>query len=150
MKLYKLQRTQTLPFPIDQVFSFFDRPENLEKMTPRLLKFQLLTPPPVNMHAGAVIYYTLSVWAFPMRWTTFITDYRPPHSFIDLQLKGPYAYWHHEHRFEVDGNQTIMHDCVTYALPFGFLGQFFHWLKIKDDLDKIFDFRAKEILNQFL
>ena len=146
MKLYTLKRSQKLPFPIEKVFSFFDRPENLEKMTPSLLKFQMLTPPPVKMHVGTVIDYTLKVWSIPIRWTSLITEYNPPHSFIDLQLKGPYAYWHHEHKFEADGDQTIMHDEVTYALPFGFLGQLFHSLKVKSDLNKIFDFREKEIL----
>lgn len=146
MKVYQLKRTQQLPFPINHVFSFFEDPKNLEKLTPHFLKFQTLTPTSVKMHTGAVIDYSLNVWALPIRWTTLITDYNPPYSFIDLQLKGPYSYWHHEHYFEAIGDQTLMKDCVTYALPFGLLGQFFHWLKIRSDLNKIFDYRSTEIL----
>ena len=44
MKVYQLKRTQQLPFPISHVFSFFEDPKNLEKLTPHFLKFQTLTP----------------------------------------------------------------------------------------------------------
>jgi len=145
MKLYTLKRSQVLPYSIEHLFSFFDRPENLEKMTPAHLNFQMLTPQPVKMHCGAVIDYTIKIWSFPMRWTTLITDYNPPHSFIDLQLKGPYAYWHHEHRFTSQDDQTLMEDQVTYALPLGPLGRLAHRIKIEKDLTHIFNYRANKI-----
>ncbi|MEM8727156.1 MAG: SRPBCC family protein [Chlamydiota bacterium] len=146
MKIYRLKRIQRLPFPVTDVFSFFEQPKNLEKLTPHFLQFQTLTPTAVKMDTGAVIDYVLKVWSFPIRWTTLITDYHPPYSFIDLQLKGPYAYWHHQHSFEALDNRTIMKDCVTYALPLGCLGELFHRLKIESDLNKIFDYRAAAVL----
>lgn len=147
MKLYNLKREQTLPFPLAKVFPFFEKPENLESITPRNLSFSTLTPKPVKMEKGAVIDYAITVWGLSLRWTTLITAFDPPNRFIDLQLKGPYSYWHHEHTFIDQGESTLMKDHVTYALPLGPLGRLAHTLKVRRDLEKIFDFRAEVILN---
>ena len=62
--------------------------------------------------------------------------------FVDQQLHGPYALWHHTHAFEADGpDHTLMRDTVRYALPFGPLGEVAHRLFVARDLERIFDFR---------
>ena len=38
-----------------------------------------------------------------------------------------------------------MEDVVKYALPFGILGQFAHWLMVRRDVETIFDYRATKI-----
>ena len=53
----------------------------------------------------------------PVRWLTEITEWDPPHRFVDQQIKGPYALWHHTHEFEPDGTGgTVMRDTVRYAI----------------------------------
>lgn len=60
----------------------------------------------------------------PFRLTSAITAWDRPHRFVDEQRKGPFGYWHHEHRFEslADGS-TRMDDRVTFASPLGPLGR---------------------------
>ena len=98
------------------------------------------------MKEGALIDYTVRVLCIPIRWRTLITKYQPPDIFIDQQLKGPYSLWHHTHTFEkISQNETLIKDIVVYTIPFGFIGRIVHFLYIKKDLDKIFNFRKDKI-----
>jgi len=85
------------------------------------------------------------VHGLPVHWTTSITDWNPPFEFVDVQLKGPYRLWHHRHRFESLGDQTLMTDEVTYRLPFSWIGNAAHRLLVRGDLQRIFDYRAQVI-----
>lgn len=141
MKMYTLKRSQHIPRPLTETFSFFSRPENLALITPASLKFQMLTPPPLEMKEGAVIDYTIRPFVLALRWTTLITDFKPPLRFADLQLRGPYAYWHHAHTFTEEDDGTLMTDEIHYALPFGPFGRVVHALVVKHQLQGIFNHR---------
>lgn len=145
MKTYILKRQQTIRRPLEDVFDFFKRPDNLEKITPASVGFTILTPRPIRMQAGTVLDYTISLLGLPVRWTTLISTFEPPHRFIDVAMRGPYSFWHHTHTFEENGRETVMTDEVHYALPFGLLGRFAHCLWVRRQLNRIFDYRMKVI-----
>ena len=150
MKLYTLKREQKISKNIDDVFEFFSKPENLSIITPSKMKFKILTPSPIEMKEGALIDYTVSIFRFPIRWRTLITDYKPTNMFVDQQLKGPYSMWHHTHLFErLNDEETLIKDIVIYAVPFGIIGKLVHSLYIKSDLNAIFDFRSRKIREIF-
>jgi ligand-binding SRPBCC domain-containing protein len=150
MSLHILRRQQTVPADLDEVFPFFARPENLARITPPEMGFRILTPEPVAMKDGALIDYTVKgLPGVPMRWTTLITSYDPPHQFIDVQLRGPYAFWHHTHRFESVEGGTLLTDEVRYMLPFGPLGEIAHRLFVRKMLEKIFEYRQGVIQRRF-
>jgi len=145
MKTYFLHKEQRINRPLKEVFPFFERPENLAKITPPSLGFVVLTPSPIEMKAGAVIDYRISVNGIPMKWRSLISAYEPPAMFVDEQVKGPYALWHHTHTFrEADGG-TVIEDAVRYALPFGPLGRIAHALFVRRRLEAIFAYRTKVI-----
>jgi len=149
MKVHIIKREQFLARPIEDVFAFFNRPENLAKITPESLGFKILTPQPLNMKEGAIIDYTIKPLFFDMHWRTYISDYTPPRSFVDEQLKGPYKFWHHRHSFESVEGGTMVRDEVRYALPFGIFGEIAHALFIKRQLNRIFDHRTIIISEYF-
>jgi hypothetical protein len=76
---------------------------------------------------------------------TRITRWQPPSEFQDLQEKGPYKTWIHTHRFTEDGAGVTIHDRIEYALPFGPLGRLAHRLRVRRQLEEIFEFRQKAI-----
>lgn len=149
MKTFTLFQQQLVHAPLERVFKFFSQPENLERLTPPGLGFQILTPSPVAMKEGAVIDYTIRVAGLPLRWTTLITLYEPPHRFVDLQLRGPYAYWHHTHTFTETPGGTLLTDEVRYALPFGILGMIARELAVRGQLEHIFRERSYVIESIF-
>jgi len=150
MKVHLLQRSQDVPRPIGEVFPFFAAPENLEAITPPALRMQIITPAPLIMREGALFDYIVRMRGLPMRWTTLITHYDPPNSFVDVQLKGPYAFWHHTHRFQDLGDgRTRLTDEVRYMMPFGPMGEIARYLLVARDLNAIFDFRRKFIADKF-
>jgi ligand-binding SRPBCC domain-containing protein len=143
MKIYTLNREQVVPRPLDDVFPFFADPRNLVRLTPSSLGFIILTPPPIEMRQGALIDYTIGILGIRTHWRTLISDYDPPHSFTDVQLKGPYPFWHHTHSFRQVQGGTVIGDEVRYVLPFGIIGRAVHALLVERQLREIFDFRER-------
>ncbi len=141
-----LERDQRIPAPPEDVFPFFEDAYNLEDITPPFLGFRVITPRPIEMHAGARIEYRLKLHGVPVRWKTRIEAFDPPHMFVDVQTSGPYKLWHHTHSFEPDGRGgTLMRDRVRYELPFGPFGELAHMLFVMRDLRRIFDFRQRTV-----
>jgi ligand-binding SRPBCC domain-containing protein len=141
-----LEREMRIARPRSEVFAFFADAKNLEALTPDSLHFEILTPHPIAMRAGTLIDYRLRLLGIPFRWRTLIESFEPERQFVDTQLKGPYAYWHHTHTFEdlPDGG-TLMHDHVKYALPLGPLGEIARVLFVDRQLAQIFDFRTAKL-----
>jgi hypothetical protein len=149
MAVHTLRREQTIPRPIEQVFAFFADAGNLEKITPPWLNFYILTPSPIAMRAGTLLDYRLRWHVIPIRWQTGILTWNPPHDFSDEQLRGPYRLWRHLHTFLPDATGTRMIDLVTYELPLGPIGDLAHAMRVRRDLGRIFDYRARVIEDTF-
>jgi ligand-binding SRPBCC domain-containing protein len=150
MKTYKIEYDQFIDLPIEDVFNFFSKPENLSLITPPRMNFEIMTPQPLEMKEGQLVDYALTiVYIIKLRWRTLITKYKSPHIFIDQQIKGPYSLWHHTHTFEEKDGGTIIKDSVVYAIPFGWLGRFVHAIYIKYDIQSIFKHRKKILTKIF-
>ena len=147
MTTWELRTRLRVPRPRPEVFAFFADAANLEAITPPWLRFQTLTPSPVQMRPGVLIEYKLRVHGIPVRWTSEITAWEPPARFVDEQRRGPYRLWVHEHTFEdAPGGGTFVHDRVRYQVPFGRLA---NWLMVERDARKIFSYRSAALLRIF-
>jgi ligand-binding SRPBCC domain-containing protein len=145
-KTHLLERSQRVEVPIDLAFAFYGDSDNLEPLTPPWLHFEVTTPRPLILRAGALLDYKLKLHSVPVRWTTLIETWEPPLRFVDSQAKGPYSLWEHTHLFERAGDgATIIHDRVRYAIPLGPLGTIAHRLFVRRDLERIFDYRRDAV-----
>lgn len=148
-RTHLIEREQLVPRPLPEVFPFFADAANLEKLTPEFLRFQILTPGPIKMAAGILIDYRIRIAGIPQRWKTLIEVFDPPRRFVDLQLKGPYAFWRHTHEFGESAGGTLIRDRVEYRIPFGWPGELARVLLVRRMLERIFDFRAARIREIF-
>lgn len=138
-KEWTLTSTCRIEHPRDSVFPFFADAHNLERITPGSVRFRIRTPAPIEMKTGAIIDYALRIKGVPIRWRTEIAAWDPPFMFADIQRRGPYHEWAHEHIFEEDGpDATIMTDTVRYR-PRG--GRLINRLFVERDVRGIFEHR---------
>jgi ligand-binding SRPBCC domain-containing protein len=140
--VYQLRAQQFLPVEREQVFAFFSDAFQLEAITPPWLRFQVVTPAPIELRSGTVIDYKLRIHGIPLRWRSLISVWEPPLRFVDEQLRGPYRLWHHEHRFEPAPGGTMIHDTVDYSVPGGAL---VHRLLVGRDVRTIFEYRTRAL-----
>jgi len=144
--IYTLHHEQIISASIERVWDYFATPRNLNEMTPPDMAFEFIHGGDEPMYAGQIIAYKVAVLpGMRVRWLTQITHVEPYRRFIDEQRVGPYRLWIHEHRFESLPNSVRMTDRVTYALPFGPLGDLAHTLFIRRRLAQIFDYRREKV-----
>ena len=143
MPVYQYKTTQLLKADPEKVWEFISSPENLSKITPPHMGFEIISDElPEKMYPGMMIFYKVSpLKGFRTNWLTEITQVRDGEYFVDEQRSGPYAIWHHEHILESEQNGVQMKDIITYKPPFGFLGEIANKLFIRKQLKKIFDYR---------
>lgn len=151
MGLYQFRKEHLITAPIGKVWDFISSPANLGKITPAYMDFTVTSfDLPEKMYEGMIISY--KVKPFPgikLTWVTEITHVVEGIYFVDEQRIGPYSIWHHEHILEQKGKQVLMKDIVSYKPPLGFIGQLANFLFIKNQLNKIFDYREKVINELF-
>ena len=148
MAIHTLFRKQTIAASREAAWAFFSDPRNLASITPREMGFEILTPDLAShVYPGMVIAYRVRpLFGVPMKWLTEITQVKEGEYFVDEQRVGPYSVWHHEHWFRptADGKVEV-EDRVTYAMPFGWLGNLAHPVLVRPQLEKIFAYRQEVI-----
>ena len=144
--MYQFKRIQFFKTDLQTCWDFFSSPDNLAKITPKYMGFDVKTSVPKQMYEGLIIAYTVKpVLGIPVEWVTEITHIKDKAFFVDEQRKGPYTLWHHEHHFrELDGG-VEMTDIVSYIIPFGMIGRIIHPFLVKPKLKEIFEYRFKAV-----
>jgi ligand-binding SRPBCC domain-containing protein len=148
--MYQLKRTQFVKTDLETCWDFFSSPDNLSKITPDYMGFDVLTDVPNKMYEGLIIAYRVRpLMNIPMKWVTEITHVKNLEFFVDEQRKGPYTMWHHEHHFKAVDGGVEMTDIVSYIVPFGWLGRLIHPIIVRKKLEEIFDYRFKVVEDMF-
>lgn len=146
--IHVLEQRQHLPISLEEAWSFFSTPRNLDEITPAELGFRIVYQPGDRMYEGQVIEYRVmiapGIW---VPWVTEIKTVRERESFVDEQRFGPYKFWHHLHTFEERDGGVLMVDLVHYALPLWPFGEIGHKVFVRPKLERIFGYR-KEILEE--
>lgn len=140
-----LHRETIVPASLDDTFAFFADASRLQCLTPGWLHFTIVTPPPLTMRAGLEIEYRIRLYGVPIPWRSRIDVWEPGVRFVDVQLLGPYRWWHHEHRFERVPGGTRVVDHVEYV-PRA------RWISgrlVRRDVERIFTHREQALRRIF-
>ena len=140
---------QWVPRSPEELWPYFCDAHNLQELTPAFLNFRVLGTSTKEIGQGTLIDYRLALDRIPIRWRSRIEAWEPPSRFVDAQVKGPYALWHHTHEFRPLAGGTLMRDVVRYRLPMGWLGTLAAGWKVEAYVDRIFSHRSSVIARRF-
>lgn len=138
-------RNQAIAAPREEVFAFFATPANLEAITPPWLNFRMVDASTEEIRENSEFTYRLKVHGIPMTWVSRISEWVPGERFVDEQIRGPYAMWHHTHTFDDFGDGTLIGDRVRYSLPLAPLSGWIAGWFVDADVRKIFEYRSRRI-----
>ncbi|MEM1422748.1 MAG: SRPBCC family protein [Planctomycetota bacterium] len=139
MKTYVFEKRTEMPADRATAFAWHDRPGAFERLTPPFEPVTLVEQTG-GIRDGAKVVIRIKNGPIALHWHARHEGYDPPDRFVDVSEKGPFAHWHHEHRFEESADGFVMHDHVTYAPRLGPLGRLGLPL-IRKKLDRMFDYR---------
>jgi uncharacterized protein len=112
----------------EEVFGFHELPDAFARLTPPGSDVEVRSLATTLRPSSDVVRFTKRVLAVPFDFEMVHTVYRPPELFVDEQLRGPFSYWRHEHRFARGGwagdPATWLQDRITYGHPLLFPGNF--------------------------
>ena len=150
MKVYSLHKKQKLAITQHEAWDFLSNPKNLSVITPPEMKMTIVNGADRSMYAGQLLEYSVSpLPGLKTKWISEITQFVPGVYFVDVQLYGPYALWHHKHFInEIEGGVEI-EDLIHYKVPLGWLGRIAHPLIVKPRLELIFEYRRKRLEERF-
>jgi ligand-binding SRPBCC domain-containing protein len=140
-----LHEETIVPASLDETFTFFADAANLERLTPPWLNFRIRTPMPITMAEGLEIEYRIVLHGLPIPWLTRIDVWEPGVRFVDRQVRGPYRWWHHEHRFEAVAGGTRVIDHVEFVPR----ARVISGPMVRRDVGRIFAFRRRELPRLF-
>jgi ligand-binding SRPBCC domain-containing protein len=148
--MYILHKKQNIPITLDQAWEFLSNPKNLSILTPKEMNMTIVSGADRPMYSGQVIQYSVTpVAGIKTKWISEITHFVEGKYFVDLQLYGPYSFWHHQHFIhEIDGG-VQMEDIIHYKVPLGILGRMVHPFLVKPKLEKVFEYRKERLTELF-
>ncbi len=136
------RRSVELPVSADEAFDWHARPGALPRLTPPWEPITA-TPPTDGIRDGSEVQ--LKMHAFP--WGTWLarhSGFESGRKFVDDQIRGPFARFHHEHRFEPRGPQACtLHDELDYQLPLEPLSRWVAGAFVRGKLSRMFDYRHR-------
>jgi len=143
----RLEFRLPLPGVLQQaLFEFHRDPRALTLLTPPEKRVTVVERP-AEMSAGALVVLRVTQLGVSLTWVSVIEIWDPPRSFVDVQVKGPFARWRHEHLFS-DG---LLVDRIDYEVPFAaFGGRLVDRLFIRPDLTSMFAHRHRVTREQLL
>lgn len=100
---------------------FHADPRALAKLTPPPIVMRLHRDERSSMTQGE-IEFTLWFGPLPIRWIARHEPGPSPHSFADQQIKGPLAYWRHEHIFTEKSGGVELTDRIVLEHRPGIVG----------------------------
>ncbi|MBS1788783.1 MAG: SRPBCC family protein [Acidobacteria bacterium] len=130
------------------VFAWHELPDAVERLTPPWERAEVLEKSG-GLKVGAKVVFKVYIGPFWRIWEAEHIEYDSPRLFVDVQRRGPFAYWLHRHRFEpTERGTTLMTDDIEYALPLGWLGELVTGSFTREKLQRMFDYRHRVVAEQ--
>jgi len=91
---------------------------------------------------GSVAHLRMHAGPLSIRWDALHEEVDLPRRFVDVQTRGPFRAWRHEHAFTAQENATVLSDRVSYVLPLRPLSSFAEPF-VSHMLERMFHYRHR-------
>ncbi|MEM9903543.1 MAG: SRPBCC family protein [Cyanobacteria bacterium P01_D01_bin.44] len=137
------QYSSLIDAPIETVWTFHERPDILDQLTPPWQPVQIVRREG-GLGPGAITEFRLWLGPVPITWLAHHTDeYEPGRLFTDTQTEGPLESWTHRHRLIPEGDKTRLVDDITFELPAGWATEPLIGWFVRQRLQDMFRYRHK-------
>jgi ligand-binding SRPBCC domain-containing protein len=134
--------------PAETVFAFLIRPENLERISPPSSQLTYLDAPD-QIVLGTQLSFELGGFGPLQKVVHEISEFDPPHRFVEKLISGPLPHFVHEHVVVSDGtNGSTVTDRIEFEPPGGFIGMLVNEARIIDSLKAAFAHRHRALKEQ--
>ncbi len=127
MKQHVYEKRSEFNGTVEALTAFHKDPKVFSRLVPPPLFAQIQRDDRTSLREGE-IEFTLWLGPIPIHWLAQHQPGPTDTSFADQMVKGPMAYWRHEHIFESTANGTALTDRVTFAHHPGLRGLLTHLL----------------------
>ncbi|MBK7874983.1 MAG: SRPBCC family protein [Planctomycetes bacterium] len=127
--------------PRAALFAWHARPRVFARLTPPWERVRVVVDEG-GIEDGA--RKVLRVGPLGLEWVARHEGYERDRRFVDVQERGPFRAWRHEHRFQDDGpDASILEDAIEYELPLGAVGALFGGALVRRKLARMFEHRHR-------
>lgn len=103
----------------EKVFQWHESQNALASLTPPWTNVEIVQPPE-SLEVGTKVILNIKFGPFKIKWVARHTEYVAGKKFVDIQEKGPFKKWTHEHRMEpIQGGGCRLTDEINWLLPGG-------------------------------
>lgn len=138
-----------------QVEAWHRRDGALDRLLPPWTGARVLFGPRAAV-LGARVELRLPIGPLPLRWVSEVRPLQEERGFRDIQVRGPFRRWVHDHRFmdpgpgedhagETDDGRCAVVDRISYDLPFGRIGRMLGEGSVQDHLERSFAYRHRTL-----
>jgi len=140
-----------VPAPVADLWAYYTNPQSLAELTLPSLGMRVVKAD-LPLAEGSRVRFALRPRGFPLevRWDARITEFRPPTTFTDRQVRGPFEHWVHRHDFEglPDGTTRVV-DSLEIGAPLGLFGRIAESLLVGQKIEALFEHRRRVLLRRF-
>jgi ligand-binding SRPBCC domain-containing protein len=146
----RISHWSIIPVPVQAVWDFHMDPRNLARVTPHGSWVRVVTPEPrLELNAEITVEIKL-MHLVPVKMTNRIIVFDPLKQFVDVQVRGPFYHFRHEHRFrEVEGGGCRLTDTVELESR-GFLGRMMDSTIAKHEVEHLLKVRHQKTAEMLL
>jgi uncharacterized protein len=145
MLFHSFARSSHLSVSCEEAFQWHGREGALERMLPQWMPTQIISKEG-SIHNGDTVTVKSIFGIVPIVFQALHQNYIENKQFEDIQIKGPFAFFKHTHKFEkIDDKKSRILDEIEYCLPMGILSRFIGHSFIDEKLSRLFTYRHRTL-----
>ncbi len=128
--------------PLSTLFEWHLREGAFERLNPPWQPLSIISKKGSIEDGGIVTIKLPIIGNHGIKWKVKHADYTKEKSFKDVQTKGLFSHWEHQHNFFEFENKSVLEDKITYNLPLGSIGKTFSPI-VDNKLTSMFRYRHR-------